>query len=64
MSSRREDLTDNDMVKAGRQRIYTANQFEEEMQTEAAVQAVKLKWLNVKQIQQMIPLITCEIPFG
>ena len=28
------------------------------------MQAVELKMANVKQIQQMIPLITCEIPFG
>ena len=30
----------------------------------AAVQAVEQKWLNVKQISKMIPLIACEIPFG
>ena len=29
------------------------------------MQAVELKWLaDIKQGQQMIPLIACEIPFG
>ena len=28
------------------------------------MQDVELKMADVKQIQQMIPFITCEIPFG